>query len=262
MKVTILLPLSRKQNADTMIKQVANLALDIHRADLVVVSDREEITEDWINVLLKANKCDIKLANFAFTRQKPIAEGNIARRRIRIAEVFNVARGLIPDDSDFVFVMEDDTVASKNALLHLWASHKALSTEVKNGKIGIISGLQVGRWGFRMLGAWRVDNVKKPRMYETVPFTQTKILERVDAAGLYCFIVPRQAFIDTEFRTEDPVGPDVHFGLDLRKNGYHNFIDWTVQTGHLRPGGLIVPDKDVIVVRYEKQDGEWKRTAP
>jgi hypothetical protein len=47
---------------------------------------------------------------------------------------------------------------------------------------------------------------------------------------------------------------DVTYGIELRKKGYTNMIDWTVITGHTdQHGNVLYPNDNCTVAAYEKQ---------
>lgn len=266
MKLTILLPMSRPNNIDRMIKQVSDMIVESFDTNILVVADNVNITEDMIQKSIKKNKCEKKLYKFVSTGLNAAPEGNIPRRRQRIADVFNLARNNMPEDTDFIFVMEDDTVVNNKAFAHLYYTFQTIASVGKGTKVGFVSGLQVGRWGFRMLGAWRTNEFTKKEnekfIVETIPFNRTSIIDKIDAAGLYCFVTTREAFVNTEFKVNS-FGCDVNFGFDLRRKGYKNFVDWSVEAGHLINIRVLYPNENTVVVKYESENGvEWKRVAP
>lgn len=275
LKVTILLPMSRDSSVGNIISQIAHLDMQKLKVDILIIADNPKITRPRVEELMRSCKVDqrYKLADVIPTNLIPVAEGNIARRRLRIAEVFNIAKQHIPEDSDLVFCVEDDTKLENNHFANLyqsWKTFKELKTpngRKMNIKLGFISGIQVGRWGYRMIGVWKADeenwNTKKdPKILSTVPYNQNALYSKADAAGFYCFIIERNLFVESNFYAND-FGPDVNFGLDLRRKGYINIIDWSVKTGHITPYATLYPEEGkVVVVKYEKKDGKWERTEP
>lgn len=181
-------------------------------------------------------------------------------RRKRIASQMNLARELV-EECDFVWILEDDTIWPASALRQLKIAFKAL-----NGAqdVAMVSGLQVGRWGYKMLGAWKCDDVRDPHEWHTI---SPKIVdglydvEEVDATGLYCALVSFRDFKDTPFRI-DPVGlgPDVLFGLDLRKQGKRIFVMPDLHCGHaLSEEETLWPDASVVrYIERKGADGVWR----
>src|SRR5207247_1432698 len=101
------------------------------------------------------------------------------------------------------------------------------------------------------VGAWKADNVYDITniksclplpLYQTGDNFQLKkspVIEEIDAGGFYCFMTKRDYYIKHEFRPygRDVFGPDVEFGLSLRREGYKNYIDWSLSCKHMRSDG-------------------------
>jgi len=86
-----------------------------------------------------------------------VPTSTIPQRRERIANIHNQIRGLISDDTDWIFSIEDDGILPENALS--W-----LVNDVQNyPAVGLVTGVELGRWGVPYVGAWRVDDVMKAR---------------------------------------------------------------------------------------------------
>ena len=242
-----------------MAEQLSKMDYGGVKNDIVIIIDNNEITKAQVrnafaNFEVPANKLIVHQ-----TGRPGANEYNIGQRRRRIVNNLNTGKRLIPSDSDFVFMMEDDTAIPENALTALLMDFETMTA---NGtKVGLISGVQPGRWGFKIVGAWNVDNPSDMKRAETVKFNRKNILEKVDAAGFYCFITPAYLFEKAKF-IFNQFGADVNYGLALRKAGYGNYIDWTVDTGHVMQHKIIRCDESCVVVRYEKLNGKWKRTLP
>jgi hypothetical protein len=56
---------------------------------------------------------------------------------------------------------------------------------------------------------------------------------------------------------DDCFGPDVCFGLDLRKQGFKNYIDWGLIVGHNDYGTILLPVGELSTVLYNKINGKW-----
>ena len=271
MKTTILLPISRAKNIEIMMHQISVMNMMGCDVDILVIADSPLVNESNITEAMKEHSVNskYKLIGVIKTDLPPVSENNIAQRRRRIADVFNLAKKHIPEDSDLVFCIEDDTLTNYDDFANLFASYNTFKSVKNSGiKVGIVSGVQVGRWGYRMIGAWIANDGKwapkteEIKSLETIPYVSNQMYSRVDATGFYCFIVEREAFVSSEFYASD-FGPDVNFGLDLRRKGYVHFVDWSVRVGHMIPTGTLYPEKDTtVVVRYEYEDGKCKRVAP
>lgn len=269
--VTVLIPLSRAWRIDAVAQQISELKTDGLHINVVVIVDNKEISTVLIeNALHKfVNKKDVEIIN---TFNQGLPESYIEPRRERIASVLNFSKTLIPKSSDFVFVLEDDTSMESDTLLKLMSDYDLLTNEVDRYtinkvqpikvKVGFISGVQCGRWGYKIIGAWKfTPNYKDAEVIESIPFSRKYILQEVDAAGLYCCLTTKENFMNTDFVHND-FGPDVNFGTSLKAKGYRNFIDWTCLTGHVTKAAMLIPDEECVVVRFEKKDDRWRRVEP
>lgn len=257
-KVTIFLPVSRSWRIYPMAEQLAKMNYPCE-VNYVIVIDNKEITDAQIHNAFAKYEVPGNIVAIHNTGNPGASEVNVGARRDRITNVWKQAQKLIPEDTTLVFTIEDDTQIPENALSALLQDYENL--EANGAKVGLVSGIQVGRWGFKMIGAWRVNDVHNHTVAETVPFTYTKILEKVDAAGFYCFITPRHLFVSAEY-VFNQFGADVNYGLECRRKGFQNYIDWTIKTGHVMQQKTLWPDPSVVVVKYEKLNGEWRRTEP
>lgn len=259
-RVSIFLPISRPHRVAAMAEQLAHLELgDLKLDAIVIVADNIDITQQIIQDTFWRCKVPGTILYANSSKQAP-AEMNIGERRSRIVQAWEIAKRMIPDTSAVVFCLEDDTEAAPNALMSLFKSYATLCSR---GKVGLVSGVQAGRWAYKMIGAWKVNNPKELSEAWTLPFRDRHVIEPVDAAGFYCFITSRDLFVNTEYRFGQ-FGPDFYFGVDAKAKGYQNFVDWGVIAKHVvdRDGRCIVPDQSCIVVRYKIIDGLWRLVEP
>lgn len=252
MHITIVLPLTRKQRVSRIKEDIRAIKTE-HKISLVAISDSNTISVDTLEDLCKGY--DAKVYSF---NRPGASDINISARRARISEVFNKARTMIPQDADMVFCVEDDTELRPDYLEKLLAVYKTMSLK---DNVGVVSGVQPGRWGFKMIGAWKADDIDEPTILQTVPYQKDGLVDYIDAAGLYCFVTSRENFCNTEFYYNS-FGPDVNFGLELRRKGLKNFIDWTVNAGHVTPSRTLYVDQECVVVKYVKIDGQWQLVNP
>jgi len=257
--LTIFIPLSRPWRIDRMVEQLGKLNTDGFQTTLLFVVDNAEIKEGHITEAFDKYELPRYKTIFHFTNNPPASEHNANARRDRIKNVWLIAAEKVSNDADFVMTVEDDTDFDANALQALMSNYDNLTAAGK--QVGLVSGVQVGRWGLKMIGAWRADNVEDPKVWETIPFTRTEILEAVDAAGFYCFVTPAHLFKSAKYEW-GWFGCDVMYGLECRQKGFENFIDWTVETGHVMQHKTLRPDESCIVARYERDGEKWKLTAP
>lgn len=191
-----------------------------------------------------------------------ISQVRILPRRQRVVDVHRDIKHLFKigelEQTDYLFGLEDDTIVPDDALV------KFLSVAKHHPKIGFVQGVQVGRWGYKMIGAWRVNNIAEPTEFVSLPNTvpQNKffsLTEKIDGGGLYCYLTPLKHFLGHDWRLGVEERVDMQYGLDLTAAGYECFIDWSVVCGHNDFGMILLPDNDVVRLHYkQKKDGSWE----
>lgn len=271
MRVSIFLPVSRERRLEKMIRTVADLEVGNNTIlNVVIVIDNNRITSKILGDILRRvtvkNQIgkevpisDIYSFVDVYTKLPPSPAIGIPQRRKRISKVFQLGARYIDPSADLVFVVEDDSDIESNAMRGLIDSYEALHNQ--GMRVGLVSGVQVGRWGGRVIGAWAANDPSDPQYIQTVPFTRKTLISEIHAAGFYCFVTKRKLFVRSSFKTED-FGPDVHYGLSLVPK-YRNFLDWQIIAEHATPSGNLIPDEKCEVVAYKKnKDGKWKQTKP
>jgi hypothetical protein len=171
---------------------------------------------------------------------------------------------------EYVFLIEDDGIFSADALRRLLADYQA------HPYAGFIEGVELGRWGIPMVGAWRSDDVYGPTMLETVlqssvglvdvagrhvGYIPDKLVEEIDAGGLYACLTKYEHYARHEFQPYEGMafGPDVQWGLSLRQQGYRNFIDWGVAVEHCKPDGTSIHPRVTtpVQMRFVREADAW-----
>lgn len=264
--LAVFMPLCRLWRVDEMAKQICSLdysGLEIDKFDVVIVIDNSDITPRQVHDMFDEYGFSGNRVIIRETGNPGANEVNVGLRRDRITKVWELAKRYIPDYTDLVFCIEDDTEIKPNYLSVLYENyHKLLNDGIK---IGVVSGVQAGRWGFKMIGAWKCDDPVNPKVMETVPFETFNKIQEVDACGFYCFLTRRDLLMKSQYRFDRfdrMFGPDVNFGLDLRAQGYRNFILWDIKAAHKTRTGVVLPDEQCIVLRYEQRENRWTRTYP
>lgn len=257
--ILIAIPLTRKWAVQLQIEQLIMLNkftdIDTH---ILFFIDNKDLTIDYVENQCKDLEIPYSIYN---TGNKPPHEIRLNHRRDRIRDMLTLLqehiKGMIKE-FDLLFMVEDDTNIQSDALERLMLAYRELTAN--NVNVGFIEGVQVGRHGIRMIGAWRCNDLEEPSRMETIPYNQQAVYEKIDGGGLYCFITPMKLFLGHRFFWDgECFGPDVTFGLELRKKGFVNIIDWTVQTGHVdRHGNCLLPDENVKQAKYLKVDNVWK----
>lgn len=230
----------------TMADQIFSLIVPDIQVELVLVVDNIEIPKSTIH------RCFGRFPYKLHYTGLPLpSEQNLGQRRTRIADNMNTARGMV-GNSDYTFLLEDDTDIKQDYLTAL--------IENMHSDAGIISGVQAGRHGLYHIGAWNTDDIDNPTLFETVPYSNSG-LRAVDATGFYCCLLSTKLFQSTTIPCEPlPVGPDVQFGLQLRKQGYSNFIVDDLKCGHIEETRVVMPSKECVQVRFKKTGEKWNLT--
>lgn len=193
-------------------------------------------------------------------------EVKLAIRRARIAEVKTQSCDLISQcEGDIVIGLEDDTVFDR------LESFAPLYEPLINSDetIGFVEGVQMGRWGVNMIGAWKADNIQAPRKIRTLlpPHNKTLKLQTISAGGFYGYATRKQLYLDHEYfgSASQPWGPDVNYGIWLGRQGIGSLINWEVVFGHNDHGTIGYPDREpfsqqLAEVIYTKNEyGKWMR---
>lgn len=254
--VTLFMPITRAWRVAEIAKMLNTLDQTGYKVEAVFCIDTTEITDHYVRNAMEKHEL-VMPYTILHTGRPPVTEVRMSARRDRIRDMLKFAVPQLPDN-DYVFMVEDDTEIKPSAMRDLISDHAHLETA--GIKVGFVEGVQVGRHGFRMIGAWRWDDLNDPQVIETVPYEKHQIYSKIDGGGLYCFVT-RTALLkahDWAWYSE-PQGIDAMYGVELRRQGYQNFISWPVRTGHMqREEKTLYPDDSVVVCRYEKQpEGHW-----
>lgn len=194
-----------------------------------------------------------------YSKRPEPTEVRIAARRERVVEVHkDIVKLNLVGDADFVFGVEDDTILPDYALERLY---RYITT---NENVGLVQGVQCGRWGHKMIGAWRVNDIANPTKVLTMPYLAVNrthsFVEKIDGGGFFCYLTPAKLFMEADYRVEaTALGVDMLYGIDLKRKGFDNYIDWSVVCGHNDFGVIILPEigDPVEQVFYEKEGDEW-----
>jgi glycosyltransferase involved in cell wall biosynthesis len=225
MKIVTILPVSRIEYFDRVIESLLNQSYK-PRTSLVVVVDGSNELYIQIHNKLAHNP----LNNVLCVRSRNWGEAatTIPQRRYRIATIHNQIRELLPDDTDYVFSIEDDGILPVNALS--W-----LVNDVQNySSPGLVTGVELGRWKVPYVGAWQADDIMRVKNLRSM---ESKVgsnkVEEIDACGLYCALIRADLYKQHEFTSFNGLGPDINMSLEFRQLGFKNYIDWFVPVTHL-----------------------------
>lgn len=174
-------------------------------------------------------------------------------RRDRIVDMKNKSRELL-SDSDYTICIEDDTfMYDAQAVMKL--------IEKMSDKIGFVSGVERGRWGIAIIGAWGMDDIKNPSKVWTLPYKEHGY-EPVDGAGMYFYITPTSLYKAATYHYDaECLGPDVCYVMDLRKQGYQCLVDWDLPCVHRTNSMNLIVDNRCAVVEYSLTNNDWQITS-
>lgn len=253
MKITTILPVSRTKYLDRIIDCLMSQTVEIE--NLIVVFDGED--KDFIEVRNKIQELYIENRICVKSLNRRRAD-TIAERRWHIVSIHNQIRELI-GDADWVFSVEDDGILPDNALEQLMRV-----VELRDD-VGMVTGVELGRWGLPYVGAWRVDDIENPRRITSLENQVGRdMVEPIDGCGLYCALIRAEYYKKHPFDTRNGLGPDVNLGLYLRQQGFQNYINWNIPVTHLterRGQEIEIPaDSESKIVNMGLLSGStWKK---
>lgn len=245
MKLTIILPISRDTYLRRLFASLEFMILPSDTSILSIVDGNTELYEKARNYVTMS-KFNEKLC--IYNKSQPST--TIISRRKRIAEIHNEMKQYL-NNTELLFLAEDDTLYHPSTIRKLFDVYKDYP------HAGLVSGVQVGRWGLKYLGLWEVDNV-----YDLTRISSSQLkqgIHEIDASGFYCMLTKKDTYMKHNFEPyEDVLGPDFNYGLSLRQQGYRNYVNFDVQCTHLtQKEDLKVTE--VVQVSYKKDDDKkWK----
>lgn len=175
----------------------------------------------------------------------------INARRLRIAENHENLKGIVGEHQpDLVWQVEQDAILPENTLETLLENYKQLESHT----LGYVSGVQVGRHGIYALGAYKVGKDE----FSSIDHKKTG-LHQIDGGGFYCLLASANSWLAGQASWNgEPWGPDVNWGLSLRKLGYHLYVNMDLHIGHKTQRGEIWPTHaSTCNVRFVKKDDTW-----
>lgn len=248
--ITIVLPISRPYFLQSVFNHLEYVLCDPKEVSLLTYVDGDQRLYEKARNLTVNSRFNQKLCVYR-AKGQPSA-GSVKRRRKRIADIHNELKQYI-NDSDYIFCLEDDTLIPPQTISNLY---KKITESVG---IGFVSGVELGRWGYKHIGAWEVDDVYDTNIFTSIPHGQG--IRKVDAAGMYCCMINSVFYLRHHFEPfEDVAGPDVNFGLYLRRQGLTNYVDYSIKCTHLSLKEEIKYDPNYIVqVELKREDTRWSQ---
>lgn len=265
--ITIVCTFSRLWAIDGWLRCLATVDHDPAATNLVFVIDGDEpIIKSQLEALHRDK--GYRSLHLEMNKDWEPNEVRLAIRRKRIADVKEQTKHLVARcDGEFVISLEDDTVFDR-----LGSFDRLLLPFRQHANIGFVQGVQIGRWGVRMVGAWKFDDVTNPTRVETMlppewarEFVEMdKTTEEITAGGWYGYATRKHHYLDAVYHWDEsqPWGPDVNFGLWLSSRGYKCLIDWSILYGHNDHGPIGWPDSEPlsqVFFQRDEQTGQWIR---
>lgn len=249
MRTTILLFVSRKQYLEEVFEALEKLKCDIRETALLVIVNGEADLYIQTRNLVEMSKYSETLC----IQEKPktkLRTYDISGRRKRIAKLHNIAKEYI--NTEYVFGIEDDTIIPFYAL--------EMIGQYYTDEVGVIEGVEMGRWGVPYIGAWIADNLEEPTELTSLPMSEGLI--EVDACGFFCFLTRADFYKAHNFKPFDNngLGPDTDFSLSLRKRGLKNYALFDVECVHKSENGDIkfgvtIPRQ----IKMYKKHNQWRQ---
>lgn len=246
--VTIIMLVSRDTFLQRIFAQLELLLCDREQTNLFTIVDGDYSLFEKTRNFTVNSKFAQHLCIYRKRGQGNV--GSVWRRRERIADIHNEVKQYI-NPCDSVFIIEDDTLFPTNALQQL---NRTLNDSIN---VGIVTGIELGRWGYNHIGAWRLNDVYEPSTIQSIPVENG--VQKIDACGLYCCVMRFKTYMDHQFKPfEDILGPDFDLGVGVRKQGYQNYVDHDIKCSHLTKKGVIDFNRLIQIVTFTKQEnGKW-----
>jgi hypothetical protein len=244
--ITIILPVSRLTYINRVFDCLNKLECNPEEMSILTYVDADLNTYDKVMNLTGTSK--FKNRRCVFRNKGQTNVSHVIRRRERISAIHNEIRSKYLGETDYVFLIEDDTIFPPDTL------NKLLQTYSSTPFTGFVSGVQLGRWGYLHIGAWEIDDVNDPSTISTVGLA--KGIRNIDTAGLYCCLTSKDSYMKAVFEPFGKIlGPDFTFGLSLRRLGLYNYIDYSIQCDHLTErGDITFKDSKIQVVEFRKSE--------
>lgn len=250
-KYSLFVPFTRLWAVDRFLLNLTYLEMDWKRTEVIFYNDTRDYElqqrlEDWGNKF----KPIVAGAYVYMSEQPALGEHDlIGTRRNRILKMKQQSTELI-GNSQYVFCLEDDTICPPDAFTRLQKPFQDKNT-------GLVSGVQVGRWKYRIIGAWDITPLHNPTTVQTVPYGGTG-LQAVSGTGWYCYLTQTELYKSADYRSEaECLGLDVCYGLDLARQGRGVYIDWNVPCAHITQSETLFPDSTTTMATWVKAENGW-----
>lgn len=253
-RTTLILPISRDDFLDDFLSSIELLKCEPGKISVLAIVDGD------VNLYLKVRnrfnslKFDDKLVVQYKSKQSKLKFDTLSRR-LRISEIHNFAKEHI-GKTEYIMVIEDDTIVPRDAYEKLHNHYLNVDMHA-----GFVQGIEVGRWGIRYLGAWVADDIYDTKEIKSTPLREG--VKPVDAGGFYCFMTKTEYYINHEFKPFDNngLGPDVDYGLEMRRQGLNNYTDYSIKCIHKTDKDDVIINNNInIVTMVKNETGRWRQS--
>lgn len=221
MKITTVLPVSRIKYLDRVLDSLSSQTIKPN--NLLVIFDGSESDFLYVRNRITELEFDTRVVQSENVRMAD----DIFDRRRNIANIHNQFKEVI-GETDWIFSIEDDGILPPDALERL------IDTVENVENVGLVTGVELGRWGLPYVGAWIADDVNDMKTIETVANNYgLELIQPIDASGLYCALIRASYYKKHTFFANNGLGPDVNLGIYLKQQGFDNYIDWSIPVTHL-----------------------------
>lgn len=254
--ITIFCAFARDTYTDKWLQDLAHFKHDQRRTRITIIIDGD-FTETARKLREYFESQQYLSYGITMNHEHNPNEARINVRRARIGFVKNQSKYLIQKrQSDYVLGLEDDTEFGGmdiNDLLYPFENF--------DGDIGMVTGLQCGRWSVKYIGAWLADNADDPKEVKSITPAKFENYLEVDAGGFYWYLTPTKLYCAHDYSWgHEQWGADVNYGLWLRQQGYRNWAHLRSVVGHRTNfNQTIYPDGTITEVRYYKDGDKWLR---
>lgn len=225
MTTTIILTVSRREFLSEVISSIEMLDCDQSYTNILCIVDGDYKLYTEVRNLILNTKFNERLT-VQYPDRKKVKKFDIIFRRKRIASIHNFAKDFISDLSEYVLIVEDDTVIPRDAL------EKLKRNVIEIPGCVMSEGVEVGRWGTPYIGAWVFDDIYSPTKVTSLEYKKSGI-DEIDAGGFYCSLFNAEIYKSHDFKLFELLGPDISMGLALRRQGFTCVINWSVPCKHL-----------------------------
>lgn len=260
--ITIFCAFTRQWAVDGWLENLANVQHDPALTNLCIIVDGDQSL--IANTIKKfAEVKGYRSFHMKINSDWQPNEIRLSIRRMRVADVHNQSKDLIAKtDGEIIIGLEDDTVFDR--LKSFDRLIEPLGDMIDGEVIGFVEGVQMGRWGANMIGAWVADNINDPT--EICTLLPGEGYQDITGGGWYGYATMRELWLNAPYFTSPshPWGPDVEFGFWLRQRGYRCLVDWQTVFGHKDYNKVLYPDDAKIriaeiVWNKDERNGKWNR---